>query len=190
MKKNAKVCRQLHLPVQSGSNRILKQMNRSYSIEWYRECISKLKESMPDLSISTDIIVGFSDESDKDFEETMQLVEDVKFDTIYSFKYSVRPGTPGEKMTNHVADNIALDRLHHLQMRQREISLENNTKQLNKSYEVLIENKSKNNPNELFGRTSQNKAVYVKNVGEEYIGEIVKVTKIEAFQNSFIGELT
>ena len=190
MQKNSKVCRQLHLPVQSGSNRILKQMKRAYSIEWYRECILKLKESMPDLSLSTDIIVGFSDESTKDFEETMKLIEDVKFDTIYSFKYSVRPGTPGEKMSNHVSDDIALDRLHLLQTRQREISLENNIKQLKKSYKVLVENQSKNNPNELFGRTSQNKAVYIKNISEEYIGKIIEVTKTEAFQNSFIGELT
>lgn len=190
MEKNSKVCRQLHLPVQSGSNRILKQMKRTYSIEWYRECILKLKESMPDLSLSTDIIVGFSDESTKDFEETMRLIEDVKFDTIYSFKYSVRPGTPGEKISNHVNDDIALDRLHLLQTRQREISLENNIKQLKKSYKVLVENQSKNNPNELFGRTSQNKAVYIKNISEKYIGKIVEVTKTEAFQNSFIGELT
>ena len=165
-------------------------MKRAYSIEWFRECILKLKESMPDLSLSTDIIVGFSDESTKDFEETMRLIEDVKFDTIYSFKYSVRPGTPGEKMSNHVSDDIALDRLHLLQTRQREISLENNIKQLKKSYKVLVENQSKNNPNELFGRTSQNKAVYIKNISEEYIGKIIEVTKTEAFQNSFIGELT
>ena len=120
----------------------------------------------------------------------MKLIEDVKFDTIYSFKYSVRPGTPGEKMSNHVSDDIALDRLHLLQTRQREISLENNIKQLKKSYKVLVENQSKNNPNELFGRTSQNKAVYIKNISEEYIGKIIEVTKTEAFQNSFIGELT
>lgn len=190
MKNNSKVCRQLHLPVQSGSNRILKKMQRTYTIEWYRESIKKLKEAMPDLSLSTDIIVGFSDESTKDFEQTMQLIEDIKFDTVYSFKYSVRPGTPGEKMNSHINEDIALDRLHLLQSRQKEISLDNNLKQVNKSYEVLIENESKNNPNEFFGRTSQNKAVYIKDIGKEYIGQIIRVTKKQAFQNSFIGELT
>ena len=102
MKRNSKICRQLHLPVQSGSNKVLKSMNRTYSIEWYKECILKLKEAMPDLSLSTDIIVGFSDEDENDFEKTMQLIEDVRFDTVYSFKYSIRPGTPGERIKTHV----------------------------------------------------------------------------------------
>lgn len=190
MKNNTKVCRQLHLPVQSGSNRILKQMKRAYSVEWYRDSISKLRDSIPDLSLSTDIIIGFSDESTKDFEETMQLIEDIKFDTIYSFKYSIRPGTPGELMDSHVNEDVALDRLHKLQSRQREISLENNLKQVNKSYKVLVESESKNNPNEFFGRTSQNKAVYIKNINKESIGKILDITKKEAFQNSFIGEPT
>ena len=111
MKRNSKICRQLHLPVQSGSNKVLKSMNRTYSIEWYKECILKLKEAMPDLSLSTDIIVGFSDEDENDFEKTMQLIEDVRFDTVYSFKYSIRPGTPGERIKTHVSDEIAKDRL-------------------------------------------------------------------------------
>jgi tRNA-2-methylthio-N6-dimethylallyladenosine synthase len=120
----------------------------------------------------------------------MKLIEDIKFDTVYSFKYSIRPGTPGETMSSHIDDDIALDRLHRLQSRQREISLENNLKQLNKSYKVLIENASRNNPKELFGRTSQNKAIYIKDLNKKYIGKIVDITKIEAFQNSFIGEPT
>ena len=104
MKRNSKICRQLHLPVQSGSNKVLNSMNRTYSIEWYKECILKLKEAMPDLSLSTDIIVGFSDEDENDFEKTMQLIEDVRFDTVYSFKYSIRPGTPGERIKTHVSE--------------------------------------------------------------------------------------
>jgi tRNA-2-methylthio-N6-dimethylallyladenosine synthase len=165
-------------------------MNRAYSIEWYRDSINRLRDAMPDLSLSTDIIVGFGDESNEDFDETMKLIEDIKFDTVYSFKYSIRPGTPGETMSSHIDDDIALDRLHRLQSRQREISLENNLKQLNKSYKVLIENASRNNPKELFGRTSQNKAIYIKDLNKKYIGKIVDITKIEAFQNSFIGEPT
>lgn len=93
-------------------------------------------------------------------------------------------------MDSHVNEDVALDRLHKLQSRQREISLENNLKQVNKSYKVLIESESKNNPNEFFGRTSQNKAVYIKNINKESIGKILDITKKEAFQNSFIGEPT
>ena len=166
------------------------RQERCKSFEWYRDSISKLRDAIPDLSLSTDIIIGFSDESTKDFEETMQLIEDIKFDTIYSFKYSIRPGTPGELMDSHVNEDVALDRLHKLQSRQREISLENNLKQVNKSYKVLVESESKNNPNEFFGRTSQNKAVYIKNINKESIGKILDITKKEAFQNSFIGEPT
>ena len=190
MKRNSKICRQLHLPVQSGSNKVLKSMNRTYSIEWYKECILKLKEAMPDLSLSTDIIVGFSDEDENDFEKTMQLIEDVRFDTVYSFKYSIRPGTPGERIKTHVSDKIAKDRLQRLQLRQREITLENNKKDISKTFPILIEGNSKNNPSDLFGRTTQNKVVNIKNLQSEFIGQIVNVQIQEAHQNSLVGNLT
>ena len=190
MKRNSKICRQLHLPVQSGSNKVLKSMNRTYSIEWYKECILKLKEAMPDLSLSTDIIVGFSDEDENDFEKTMQLIEDVRFDTVYSFKYSIRPGTPGERIKTHVSDEIAKDRLQRLQLRQREITLENNKKDISKTFPILIEGNSKNNPSDLFGRTTQNKVVNIKNLQSEFIGQIVNVQIQEAHQNSLVGNLT
>ena len=190
MKRNSKICRQLHLPVQSGSNKVLKSMNRTYSIEWYKECILKLKEAMPDLSLSTDIIVGFSDEDENDFEKTMQLIEDVRFDTVYSFKYSIRPGTPGERIKTHVSDEIAKDRLQRLQLRQREITLENNKKDISKTFPILIEGNSKNNPSDLFGRTTQNKVVNIKNLQSEFIGQIVNVQIQEAYQNSLVGNLT
>ena len=189
MKRNSKICRQLHLPVQSGSNKVLKSMNRTYSIEWYKECILKLKEAMPDLSLSTDIIVGFSDEDENDFEKTMQLIEDVRFDTVYSFKYSIRPGTPGERIKTHVSDEIAKDRLQRLQLRQREITLENNKKDISKTFPILIEGNSKNNPSDLFGRTTQNKVVNIKNLQSEFIGQIVNVQIQEAHQNSLVGNL-
>ena len=189
MKNNYKICRQLHLPVQSGSNKILKSMNRTYSIEWYKECVSKLKEAMPDLSLSTDIIVGFSDESENDFEKTMKLLEDIKFDTVYSFKYSIRPGTPGEEMTNHVSDQVATERLKRLQSFQRNITFESNKRDINKTFPILIEGNSRNNPGDLFGRTTQNKVVNVKNLETEFIGEIVDVEIQEAHQNSLVGNL-
>ena len=190
MKNNPKVCRQLHLPVQSGSDKVLKLMNRTYTIDWYKESIRKLKEAMPDLSLSTDIIIGFSEETDEDFQETMKLIENIRFDTIYSFKYSIRPGTPGEKMDFHVSDEIASDRLYTLQKKQREITLENNIKDINKTYEVLIEGISKNNSDDLFGRTTHNKVVNIKNLDKNFVGKIINVKIKEAFQNSLVGEIS
>ena len=189
MKNNPKVCKHLHLPVQSGSDKVLKSMNRTYSIAWYKDSVSKLKDAIPDLSISTDIIVGFCNENDDDFEQTMELVEEIKFDTIYSFKYSIRPGTEGEKMDFHVPDQIASNRLLRLQERQREISLESNTKDINRTYEVLIEGISKNNPDDLFGRTTHNKVVNIRNLDKSYIGKMINVNIKEAFQNSLVGAM-
>ncbi len=189
MKNNPKVCKHLHLPVQSGSDKVLKSMNRTYSIAWYKDSVSKLKDAIPDLSISTDIIVGFCNENDDDFEQTMELVEEIKFDTIYSFKYSIRPGTEGEKMDFHVPDKIASNRLLRLQERQREISLESNIKDVNRTYEVLIEGISKNNPDDLFGRTTHNKVVNIRNLDKSYIGKMINVNIKEAFQNSLVGAI-
>ena len=189
MKNNNKVCRQLHLPVQSGSNDVLKEMNRTYSIEWYRDSILKLKEAMPDLALSTDIIIGFGNESDNDFEQTMNLINDIKFDTVYSFKYSVRPGTPGEKMKFHVPDKVASQRLQILQSRQREITLQSNVEKVGKIFDVLIEGRSKQNPDDLFGRTTHNKVVNIKNIDAKNIGKILKIKIIDAMQNSLVGEL-
>ena len=189
MKNNPKVCKHLHLPVQSGSDKVLKSMNRTYSIAWYKDSVSKLKDAIPDLSISTDIIVGFCNENDDDFEQTMELVEEIKFDTIYSFKYSIRPGTEGEKMDFHVPDKIASNRLLRHQERQREISLESNIKDVNRTYEVLIEGISKNNPDDLFGRTTHNKVVNIRNLDKSYIGKMINVNIKEAFQNSLVGAI-
>ncbi len=188
MKNNSKICNQLHLPVQSGSNRILRQMSRTYTIEWYRDRIELLKEAIPDLALSTDIIIGFGNEDENDFQMTMDLINLIEFDTVYSFKYSIRPGTPGEKMKSHVPDNVASERLHILQARQKEITLKKNLECLGKIENVLIEGFSKQNQNDLFGRTSTNKVVNIKNLDESHIGKIINVKIIEAMQNSLIGE--
>ena len=164
-------------------------MNRTYTIDWYRESIRKLREAMPDLSLSTDIIIGFSNETDEDFQETMKLIEDIRFDTVYSFKYSIRPGTLGEKMDVHVSDEIASDRLYKLQKKQKEISLENNIQHISKAYEVLVEGVSKNNSDDLFGRTTHNKVVNIRNLDRSFVGKMVNVKIKEAFQNSLIGEI-
>ena len=151
MKKNSKVCKQLHLPVQSGSNKVLREMSRTYSIEWYKQRVEMLRDVIPDIALSTDIIIGFGSESEKDFQETMDLINLIEFDTVYSFKYSVRPGTPGEKMEYHVPDDKASERLSILQERQKEITFKKNCDNLGKITEVLIEGYSKQNKNDLYG---------------------------------------
>jgi tRNA-2-methylthio-N6-dimethylallyladenosine synthase len=163
-------------------------MSRTYTIEWYRDRIELLKEAIPDLALSTDIIIGFGNEDENDFQMTMDLINLIEFDTVYSFKYSIRPGTPGEKMKSHVPDNVASERLHILQARQKEITLKKNLECLGKIENVLIEGFSKQNQNDLFGRTSTNKVVNIKNLDESHIGKIINVKIIEAMQNSLIGE--
>ena len=188
MKNNHKVCKQLHLPVQSGSNKILREMSRTYSIEWYKQRIEMLRGLIPDIALSTDIIIGFGSESEKDFEETMDLINLIEFDTVYSFKYSVRPGTPGEKMEYHVPDDKASKRLSILQQRQKEITFKKNCDNLGTIKEVLVEGYSKQNKNDLYGRTTHNKVVNIKNLDDSNIGKLINVKITEATQNSLIGE--
>tara|TARA_B100001287_G_scaffold34644_1_gene24563 strand:+ start:1969 stop:3273 length:1305 start_codon:yes stop_codon:yes gene_type:complete len=189
MKNNNKVCRQLHLPVQSGSNRVLREMRRTYSIEWYKDRIQKLKDAIPDLALSTDIIVGFGSEKEDDFESTMNLIREIEFDTVYSFKYSVRPGTPGENMESHVPDKIASEWLSVLQAEQKEITLKKNIEKIGSNFNVLLEGFSKQNNKDLFGRTTHNKVVNVKNVDQSFIGKTVRVKITNAMQNSLVGEI-
>ena len=188
MKNNNKVCKQLHLPVQSGSNKILREMSRTYSIEWYKQRIEMLRDLIPDIALSTDIIIGFGSESEKDFEETMDLINLIEFDTVYSFKYSVRPGTPHEKMEYHVPDDKASKRLSILQQRQKEITFKKNCDNIGTIKEVLIEGYSKQNKNDLYGRTTHNKVVNIKNLDDYNIGKLINVKITEATQNSLIGE--
>ena len=149
--------------------------------------MSYLKEAIPDLALSTDIIIGFGNEDENDFQMTMDLINLIEFDTVYSFKYSIRPGTPGEKMKSHVPDNVASERLHILQARQK-ITLKKNLECLGKIENVLIEGFSKQNQNDLLVGTSTNKVVNIKNLDESHIEKIINVKIIEAMQNSLIGE--
>ena len=171
-----------------SSNKILREMSRTYSIEWYKQRIEMLRDEIPDIALSTDIIIGFGSESEKDFQETMDLINLIEFDTVYSFKYSVRPGTPGEKMKYHVPDHKASKRLSILQERQKEITFKKNCDNLGKIIEVLIEGYSKQNRNDLYGRTTYNKVVNVKNINDSNIGKLINVKITEATQNSLIGE--
>jgi tRNA-2-methylthio-N6-dimethylallyladenosine synthase len=183
-----KVCHHIHLPVQSGSNRVLKMMGRTYTREWYIDTISRLRDAVPDMAITTDIIVGFPGESEEDFNDTMKLLRDVEFDGTFSFKFSPRPGTPAAGFKDIVPDEVASRRLIELQELQREISLKKNLSRVGQVEEVLVEGESKNSTNWVSGRTTHNRIVNFPGT-RELKGKLVNVEITEGFQNSLRGRL-
>ncbi|GIW46333.1 MAG: tRNA-2-methylthio-N(6)-dimethylallyladenosine synthase [Deltaproteobacteria bacterium] len=188
MREVSKVCHHIHLPVQSGSNRVLARMKRTYTREWYIETVNRLRDAIPDIAISTDIIVGFPGETEEDFHDTMKLLEEVQFDSAFSFKFSPRPGTPAADFPDRVDDNTASRRLKELQEFQRKITLEKNMSRVGLVEEVLVEGRSKHNDSFLSGRTPHNRIVNFPGP-QELIGKIVNVKITEGFQNSLRGEL-
>ncbi len=187
MKSSKKICNHLHLPLQSGSNKILKLMNRKYTKEEYLEKVSYLKEEIPEIKLTTDLIVGFPHEEDSDFEETMEMVEKVRFLTSFSFAYSPRPFTKFFK-TDNVPYHIKSERLRILQKLQKRITLEHNRAMVGSVAEVFAEGKSKKNSEELTGRLEDNRIVNFTG-SEELIGHFVNVKITEGFQNSLKGEI-
>ena len=168
------VCHYLHLPVQSGSSRILKLMNRGYTKEDYLTLIRKVKDAVPDIAITTDIIVGFPGETEEDFLETIDLVKQVEFDNAFSFVYSKRNGTPAATMPDDVTLDEKKERLQRLNQVLAEYSLKHNQAYLNQEVEVLVEGVSKNNLNTLSGRTESSKTVIFAG-DPSLIGQYVKV---------------
>jgi tRNA-2-methylthio-N6-dimethylallyladenosine synthase len=182
MAKLDKVCEHLHLPVQSGSDRILKAMNRKYKKEDYLILIEKIKKSIPDIAISTDIIVGFPGETEEDFDETLDLVEKVRYDSAFTFLYSIREGTIAGKMKEQVPDDVKHKRFQRLLDSLYPIFYEKNLKYLDEIVEVLVEEVSKNNENVLTGRTRHGKLVHFEG-DKELIGNLVnvKIEKVKSF---------
>ncbi len=185
--RNKKLMPYLHLPVQSGSNKILKKMNRNYSRESYIELINKIRHVRNDMAISSDFIVGFPGETDKDFWDTIQLVKEINFASSYSFKYSSRPGTPASLKANTVNDNVKTRRLHILQK-----ILDKQQKDFNKSFvgeklSVLFEKKGKNK-NQFVGKSEYLQPVHVI-TNESIIGKIAKVNINRKGSFSLHGEL-
>lgn len=174
IKDSKKIARQIHLPLQSGSTKILKEMNRKHTKEDYLKIVEKLKKADRNISISTDIIVGFPGETDEDFRETLDVVEKVKFDQIYMFIYSKRVGTRAEKMEDNTPQEEKVKRLEKIKEVYEEYLPDNNKKMIGKTYKVLVEGKSKNNENLYTGRTSQNKVVVFEGK-EEFVGKIVNI---------------
>lgn len=153
---NPKVCRHIHLPLQSGSDRILKAMNRNYRRQRYLDIVSELRGAISDLAITTDVIVGFPGEQEEDFEATMEVLEQVRFDSSYSFMFSPRPGTPAAEFSHAVPEEVKLARLKRFQTRQDEISTELLHASVGREVEILIEGPSRLHKHQLQGRTSQN----------------------------------
>ena len=154
-----KVCKLIHLPLQSGNTKVLKEMNRRYTKEQYLNLVEKMKNKIPNLTLSTDIIVGFPGETDEEFEDTLDVVNKVKFEQVYMFIYSRRVGTPGDKMKEQIPEEIKHKRFDKLKALVESQIEENNQKYVGTIQKVLVEGKSKNNENMLTGRTDSNKVV-------------------------------
>jgi len=187
--KNPKISRQLHLPLQSGSTKVLKDMNRKYTKEQYLSLVEKIKEKVHDVSFSTDIIVGFPGESEQDFLDTLDVVGRVNFDMIYMFCYSIRKGTRAEKMDGQIEERVKVERLEKLKALYEKMVDENNNKKIGKVYKILVEGKSKTNENKYTGRTIDNKVVVLEGE-EEDIGKILNVKIIENNKWYLTGEKT
>ena len=183
------VCKHIHLPVQSGSDRILKLMNRKYTREWYLDRVAAIRRIIPDCGLSTDIFVGYCSETEEDHQLSLQLMREVGYDSAFMFKYSERPGTYASK---HLADDVAeeekIRRLNELIALQTEISAQQNKKDEGKEFDVLVEGFSKRSHDQLCGRTEQNKMV-VFNKGDHHIGETVRVRITGSTSATLLGEL-
>ena len=182
------ICKQIHLPVQSGSNHILKQMKRGYTREWYLDRVRAIRESMPECSIGTDMFCGFCGESEEDFQETLRLMREVAFDSAFMFKYSERPGTFAAKhLQDDVPEETKIRRLNEMIALQNELSLASNKRDIGKQFEVLVEGTSKRSREELFGRTSQNKVVVFPKE-QARIGQFVVVEIHDATSATLLGK--
>lgn len=178
--KSKKVSRQIHLPIQAGNNRILKLMNRKYTKEMYLELVDKIKEKCEDATFSTDIIVGFPGETEEEFEDTLDVANKVKYDQIYMYIYSKRTGTKAAVMEDPITYGEKVSRLKRLKETFEKITIENNEKMLGKTYEILVEGKSKTNDNYYTGRTNTNKIV----IFESRDSDIGKMKKVKILKNN------
>ena len=183
------LCKHIHLPVQSGSSRILKLMNRKYTREWYLERIALIRKHIPDCGISTDMFTGFHSETEEDHQETLSLMREVGYDSAFMFKYSERKGTFASKnLPDDVPEEVKLRRLQEMIDLQMELSLESNKKDIGKEFEVLVEGYSKRSREQLSGRTSQNKVVLFDNQGQK-VGDLVRVRIKDASAITLFGDI-
>ena len=182
------ICDHVHLPVQSGSTAVLRAMARTYSREEYLEKIALMKAARRPISITTDMIVGFPGETEKDFEETLSLLDEVQYDSVFAFKYSPRPNTPSLKMPDAIPEEEKGRRLALLMDRQREIQRLRNEKLVGETFEVLVDGKSRRE-NQWSGHTSSNRVMNFTSPERELLGDYVQVKVVSAMPNSLVGEM-
>ena len=181
------VCHHIHLPVQSGSDEVLRRMNRHYTRADYLELVRKLRENVPDVEISTDVIVGFPGETDEQFEETMSLMREVGFCAAYTFMYSPRIGTPAAEMENQVSDGTKRERLARLNEQQAALCAQNNEKYVGRTCRVLVEGCDSRAELAAFGKTDSFKTIYFAG-DESLVGRYCDVLMTGTKKNSLIGE--
>ena len=188
MRTSKKICKHLHLPVQSGSTEILKQMNRRYTKEQYLELVRKIKTAIPDISLTTDIIVGFPGDTEEDFLETMDVVKQVRYDSAFTFIYSKRTGTPASVMENQIPEDVVKDRFDRLLNEVQKISAEVCSVHTGTTQSVLVESKNDHDESLVTGRMSNNLLVHFKG-DESLIGKIVNVHLNECKGFYYLGDM-
>lgn len=182
------ICRHIHLAVQSGSDKVLKLMNRHYTRAWYLDRIRAVREAMPDCAVTTDLFTGFHGETEEDFEQTLELMREARFDAAFMFKYSERPGTYAAKhLPDDVPEEVKVERLNRMIALQNELSRESNLRDVGREYDVLLEAPAKRSRDQLVGRTPQNKAVVIAR-GDRRVGQTVRVRITSATSATLIGE--
>jgi tRNA-2-methylthio-N6-dimethylallyladenosine synthase len=182
------LCHHIHFPAQSGSDKVLRLMNRKYTREKYLNTIADIRRIIPDCGITTDLFVGYHDETEEDFQQTLSLVTEVGYDSAFMFKYSERPGTyAAEHLPDNVPEKEKVRRLNELIQLQTKVSAEQNKKDEGKEFEILIERFGKRSHDQFMGRTSQNKAVVIAR-GSHHVGELVKVRIIDSTSATLFGE--
>ena len=183
------ICRHIHLPVQSGSNAVLKAMNRKYTREWYLERVADIRATLPDCSITTDLFTGFHGETEEDFGQTLDLMRSVGFDSAFMFKYSERPGTLAARtMPDNVPEEVKIDRLNRMIALQNELSAESNRRDVGREFDVLVEGVSRRSTEQWVGRTSQNKTCVFPR-GDFRTGDTVRVKVVDSTSATLICTL-
>jgi len=184
-----KVCEYFHLPLQSGSDRVLERMNRGYTRERYLELVREIRDAVPEMAFSTDLIVGFPGETEADFEQTLDMVEQVGYDNVFVFRYSRRPGTPAATMPDQVADEVKARRNARLLEVAGRVAAERSRALVGRTLDVLVDGASKKNAGELSGRTRCNRVVNFDGQGRVSSGDVTRVRVTEVLPHSLRGTL-
>ena len=189
MAEEPNICHHIHLPVQSGSNRILKLMNRKYTREWYLDRVAAIRSILPDCALTTDMFCGYCSETEEDHQMSLDLMRQCQYDSAFLFKYSQRPGTYAARhLADDVAEEVKLRRLNEMIALQNELSRQQNAKDKGKTFEILVEGRSKRSADQLFGRTGQNKVV-IFDRADHRVGQKLKTRITGSSSATLMGEI-